>query len=372
MNKKRKKILQIHAFYKYKGGEDYVVLQQKALFEKEGILVKTFYRYLDHNLISWQFVLGFVDFLFPIFTFFKLAYFKVVDNVSIVFIHNNFYLFSPFLLLFLNFLNFKVVLTIHNYRLFEEDLLSLNSSFSIKKASRFITKKIFFLLNLERFISCFVVPSPHFFPLFKNDLSIEKVLVIPPVVWDRKKNNKRKKKNSSREKFIFYAGRISKEKGIVELVQAMNHIPEPLIVSGNGPLLKCFLKMKSSGKFKNVFFTGNLNHNQLRHLLRKAALTVVPSIWNEPFGQIVVQAMEENSTLLLSEKNAFREITKNYDAAFYTNPENIHDLVAKICKIVKNNLLEGLENSNEINYKYTKEYYIRKHLNLITKISKEK
>ncbi len=84
---------------------------------------------------------------------------------------------------------------------------------------------------------------------------------------------------------IAYVGRLSREKGLEVLLEAMRRLPHiPLVVAGEGPL-GSFLREKAvREEVSNVRFVGHLGDRALGELLAACRFTVIPSTWYEVFG----------------------------------------------------------------------------------------
>ena len=96
--------------------------------------------------------------------------------------------------------------------------------------------------------------------------------------------------DSGKVKFI-YAGRYSKEKGIDNLLKAFEKINNPNIsleFCGKGNEEKIInLYCKKDTRIKN---NGMLDEEGLAKKYTESDVIIVPSIWEEPFGRVVVEA----------------------------------------------------------------------------------
>ncbi len=88
--------------------------------------------------------------------------------------------------------------------------------------------------------------------------------------------------------YVAFSGRISPEKGVDILLATASRLPEVLFkVAGDGPALPA-LKAKAPA---NVEFLGRLGFDDLITFYRMSRALVTPSVWFEPFGMVVVDAM---------------------------------------------------------------------------------
>lgn len=119
---------------------------------------------------------------------------------------------------------------------------------------------------------------------------------------------------------IVYSGRINKDKGISELVDAMfllrNHSQFKLLVLGssffdnakNEDAFIRSLKDKAKSIKDRIIFTGFIPYNQVPNYLQLADIAVLPSMWEEPFGLTVVEAMAMGLPLITTRSGGIPEI----------------------------------------------------------------
>lgn len=112
-------------------------------------------------------------------------------------------------------------------------------------------------------------------------------------------------------KVVAYVGRLVEEKGIEVLLEAWNRglaqdEDGVLLVAGTGkPEYEAKLKAKAA---KNVKFLGGLPDT--KSVYRASDLTVVPSLWEEPFGLVPLEAVACGSVPLVSDRGFLPEIVK--------------------------------------------------------------
>lgn len=119
---------------------------------------------------------------------------------------------------------------------------------------------------------------------------------------------------------IVYSGRLTPDKGILQLIQAtkmLTHLPKIklLIIGGSfygkdkktTPFIEK-LRLEAAPIINNVLFTGFIDYNQVPSYLKMADIAVVPSIWEEPFGLTVVEAMAAGLPLITTRSGGIPEI----------------------------------------------------------------
>lgn len=141
--------------------------------------------------------------------------------------------------------------------------------------------------TLEKCVDAFVCPSEFMAAKMKQGgFSPQKLNVICNFVSPDIIGRITSQPSPARSDYFIYAGRISPEKGIRNLLEVASALPYRLIVAGDGPL-----REELQTKYKrcdNLTFTGHLPQSQLAKLVQEARFAVLPSQWyeNNPLGVI--------------------------------------------------------------------------------------
>ena len=124
---------------------------------------------------------------------------------------------------------------------------------------------------------------------------------------------------SKNDFIILYSGRLTKEKGILQLIQAIKQVNMPnihlLIIGASAygkdkcptPFIRQIIEETEPIK-ENIVFTGFVNYQQIPSFLKMADIAVVPSMWEEPFGLTVVEAMAAGLPLITTRSGGIPEI----------------------------------------------------------------
>ena len=80
----------------------------------------------------------------------------------------------------------------------------------------------------------------------------------------------------------------------------------------------------------NVMFMGHMNRDRLVRFYRNARFLVVPSIWFETFGLVVVEAMSQGLPVIASRIGALPEIVEDGVTGFLFDPGKIKELMSKM------------------------------------------
>lgn len=119
------------------------------------------------------------------------------------------------------------------------------------------------------------------------------------------------KSPAKKEKLVIYAGRLTPGKGVDILIQAVQKLAKEFpdyrfIFIGEGFLKQKILSVKRLRK--NIQAPGQIPHENLLAFLAKARVVVVPSVWPEPFGRVALEAIAQNTPVVVSDRGALPEI----------------------------------------------------------------
>jgi len=160
----------------------------------------------------------------------------------------------------------------------------------------------------------------------------------------------------TKEKYYFYYGRISREKGIATLIEVAKTLNIKLKIAGTGPLLDQF-KMNA---FENIEFLGFKSGKELRDLIMNAYFVIVPSECRETFGLTVAEPQAMGVPVIGSRMGAIPELIEDGKNGFLFETQNLNDLICTIKKadeIDSKQYLEMVSSSQKNGLKYTPELY---------------
>lgn len=134
---------------------------------------------------------------------------------------------------------------------------------------------------------------------------------------------------------LVFSGRLIPEKGILELIRTMNrlqHIPRLrlLIIGasayGKGQSPTPFtlqLQQEAEHLENSIVFSGFIDYKDVPRYLKAADVAVLPSMWEEPFGLTVIEAMAAGLPLITTRSGGIPEICEGM--ATIIERENIVD-----------------------------------------------
>jgi len=142
------------------------------------------------------------------------------------------------------------------------------------------------------------------------------------------------KKDLKRKNYLLYFGRLSKEKGIDILLNALKSTNESLKVVGTGPY-ENQLKKIAKEKNLNVEFLGFKQGDDLVSIISEAKAVVIPSIWWENMPLNMLEALSLEKPVIASNTGGMPEIIKEGENGLLFKPASVSELKEKIKKLNK-------------------------------------
>ena len=112
---------------------------------------------------------------------------------------------------------------------------------------------------------------------------------------------------------IVYVGELEKKIWFDIFLQWVTHFVDQF------PNWKAHIFGKINYKFENslnkhdrVTFHNFKNNNYVQDFLKKSSISVIPSVWNEPFGRTLIESINSGTATISSNKGGLREINKYF------------------------------------------------------------
>lgn len=334
------RILIVHNGYQHKGGEDTVVESELKLLKDNGHEIHLFTRHNDDvkqmgrlRLVENTFWSSnsAADFAAQLERF----------RPDIIHVHNTFPLISPAIYWIAARYNIPIVQTLHNFRLFCPQAMFLRDGrvcedclghLPWRGAVRGCYRKsvlqstvLASMVSAHRIIGTWQNKVTRYIAL--NKFCREKFIVggLPANKIVTKANFVDFPQPTAhlREGFLF-VGRLSAEKGIDVLAQALAKLPTFNIrVAGTGPDDACLNDAA-------ITRLGALTNDQVRYEMSSAMALVLPSIWYENFPRTLVEAFGCGLPVIASKIGALAELVEDGVTGLLFEPGNADDLAAKL------------------------------------------
>jgi glycosyltransferase involved in cell wall biosynthesis len=139
-----------------------------------------------------------------------------------------------------------------------------------------------------------------------------------------------------REDRVVYAGRITPEKGVEDLVSAWiawgSGAPELFLV-GDGPQRAALESKIRRSSTANIRFMGQLDALSTQELIGRSRLLVLPSLVSESFGLPIIEGFARGTPALVSDRGPLRDIAGAGGCEFHGGDSN--DLLSKVQRLWK-------------------------------------
>lgn len=130
---------------------------------------------------------------------------------------------------------------------------------------------------------------------------------------------------------ILYFGRLSAEKGLIDLLRAMQRLPRVrLQVAGEGPQKSELKALAQQLGLKNVEFTGYVHGTQLDQLISSSAFTVFPTHAYETLGKTILESYAHSRAVISTDLGSRRELIIEAETGLLYRPGDWQQLAQEI------------------------------------------
>ena len=203
-----------------------------------------------------------------------------------------------------------------------------------------ITKNI---IRFDKNVDAFIVVSSFLKKFVNENLITDKPvrLIYNPLFIDKSVNTAIKEENlietikeDTLLKFL-YVGRLSPEKGLGLLLDAIMEIDAELLIAGSGELMnKClYVSEKTVGKVKVL---GYRTRQAVFQIMRGCDCLVLPSKCIEPAPLVLAEAAYNGLPCIVAGHGGLTEFIQPGVNGFYFEPDNLSSLKKVMQEIVKN------------------------------------
>ncbi|MDI3528407.1 MAG: alpha-maltose-phosphate synthase [Thermoanaerobacter sp.] len=158
--------------------------------------------------------------------------------------------------------------------------------------------------------------------------------------YQKTDRNIARKKYGIEGKYILFVGRISRQKGITHLIDAVKYLPKDIkvVLCASSPDTQEVLEeVEQKVKlYDNIIWINKMvEKEEIIELYSNAEVFVCPSIY-EPFGIINLEAMACKTPVVASATGGIKEVVVHEETGFLVEPGNSEEL-AKYINILLNN-----------------------------------
>lgn len=141
---------------------------------------------------------------------------------------------------------------------------------------------------------------------------------------------------------ILYFGRLSPEKGVSDLLRAMQRNPQvSLVIAGEGPQRPELELLASKLSPDNVTFAGKLEGEELNRAIASSRFTVFPSRGGEVLGKSILESYAHGKPVIATDLGSRREIVIENETGLLYRHGDIEELAVKIARLYADPELTG-------------------------------
>lgn len=403
------KILQINNFHYKRGGAEAVYLNTSQLLRSRGHQVFNFSQIHTLNEASEEapYFVSYQDFLNQsldnkIKNFTKFIYSneaktnleKLIKDKKpdIAHLHNFIGGLTLSILPVLKKFNIPVVVTLHDYKLLcpVYTLLDNKNNVCEKCISGSyipcITKRCnkgslpySFVIALESYVrDLYFSPSSHY----------DKIICVSKFALHKHTNKEYDKKLThiynfinaperepmqiQNEGYYLYFGRLSREKGVLTLIDSFKNMKEQkLVIVGTGPLEPNVLE--AIKEIPNIQFLGFKSGEELKSLIRKASYVIVPSEWYENNPMTIIESYFLGTPVIGTNIGGIPEILLNGETGFLFNPgdrEKLSQLISNTSHVLANQYADMVRSCyNFANANFSSDVHYQKLINVYSELT---
>jgi len=142
-------------------------------------------------------------------------------------------------------------------------------------------------------------------------------------------------------KSILFVGRLVYRKGILKLLRVMKYIVKEnsnahLTIAGTGYLAP-FLRylINSLNLQKNISVVLNPSRSEIIKLYQKANVFVMPSIFGESFGIVILEAMASKTPVVAADQGGISEVIKHGETGFLVKNGNEQEMAKYVLELLE-------------------------------------
>ncbi|MFH0749818.1 MAG: glycosyltransferase family 4 protein, partial [Candidatus Gottesmanbacteria bacterium] len=137
---------------------------------------------------------------------------------------------------------------------------------------------------------------------------------------------------------VLFAGKLTKYKGVEFLVGAAKKIHGDIIILGDGPEKTRLMEKANVMGATNIHWIGHQGAGikKLVPYYSRADVFVAPSVWDEPLGLVILEAMSCNTPVVVTRKGGIPLAVKEGVNGLFIRARNSSDIVEKVNYLLDN------------------------------------
>jgi glycosyltransferase involved in cell wall biosynthesis len=165
--------------------------------------------------------------------------------------------------------------------------------------------------------------------------------------------------------YFLFVGRLEKIKGLHTVLPVFRHYQKAeLWIAGTGEYEPVLRRMAEGAP--NIRFLGDRSGEELRSLYRGAVATIVPSMWYEVFGVVILEAFSQSTPVIVRNRGAMPDLIEESCGGFVFDTEN--ELLFAMDRLLEDPNLRneiGLRGYDAFHRKWSAEVHIERYLAIV-------
>lgn len=273
-------------------------------------------------------------------------------------------------------LNIPLVFTVHDYFIECPNINLFRSGSEICNNPHMICR---LYAKIQRYLKdnkpeMVTAPSQFVIDKLKKDGFFKEIRMVKlPLGIELAEDEKFKKDYETID--ILYVGRLNKYKGLHILIKAFKQLEHKNInlhIVGEGSDMEDFKNF--SGSNSNITFHGFVPERELVKIYKKANVVVIPSIWYEVFGIVIIESFKYATPVIGSDIGGIPELIENGYNGYLFETGNVDELGRILKNLIDNpsELRRLSDNAFESAKKHSMDEHIKKLRNLYEEVLERK
>lgn len=142
----------------------------------------------------------------------------------------------------------------------------------------------------------------------------------------------------SGKKVVLFTGKLTPYKGVDYLVKAAKWIKGEVVILGEGQEMEKLKQLVKDQMITNVHLLGHMGSkvSKLVAFYSRADVFVAPSVWDEPLGLVILEAMACETPVVVTKKGGIPLAVKEWRNGVFIRARRVMDIVEKVNYLLDN------------------------------------
>lgn len=151
------------------------------------------------------------------------------------------------------------------------------------------------------------------------------------------------------KKVVLFTGRLTENKGVRYLIKAAKSIKGTILIVGGGGEKENLEKLIKAEGVKNVIMIGYINPEKasiFHEFYERADVYVSPSVWEEPLGLTILEAMAAGTPVVATKKGGIVSVIKEGENGFFVRARNSRQIAETVNMLLDDDELRAKVSQN--------------------------